>query len=1732
MKKLLTFFLTALLAFSVGWADTVTDVLNRSWTGITSGSYSDFSNKAAPTSDAVYAGNCAGGNNSIQLRSNNSNSGIVTTTSGGKVKSITVSWSSSTVNGRTLNVYGKNSAYSAATDLYGDNSGTLLGTIVNGTSTSLTITGDYEYIGFRSASGAMYLLEVSIVWETSGGGTTVTAPTISPNGGNFGGSQVVTISHDDADAIYYTLDGTTPTTSSTQYTAPFTITATTTVTAIAVKNGVSSSPATATFNEVGVGTIAEAYALAQSSQFVFTGNAVVTYQNGNNLWIRDNSGSGLIYGNLGDTFANGDILDAGWAATNYMYGAIREFSSPSGVTSSSNGGTVAPFDKTSTGITTANVNEYVSFSGIAPTYSSSEQYAFVTIEGNTFYFRDYFNLGLTIVSGHTYNIEGIAYIYQSNAYVYMTSLTEVVSSDPTIIVDPETLTINDSGTGNTFTVEGSNLGTDNVGLTQDGSYFTPSLTATTGSPYNGGTYWYFTPANGEVEGTVAMSYTGRDLSASETVTLTNNTGASATVTVNYRADLYILGNYGSGWDYSNGIVMTYDATNNTYTASVTAEVGNLILFARKLGESNPWDTRYVFGPNSDGDCWVSGDFTGTIDLNDDDPIYFNSAGTYVIEINATTGALTLTKEAEASGDFVLVTDVNDLVAGNEVIIVNSGTAGDTDAKALSTTQNSNNRGATAVTVSASQKVSATETTQIFTLEYDDNGWYFNTGNGYIYSPGNNNYLRTREQRSGSNATISISGNVATIQYVSTSRYLKYNSGSDIFSCYASGQQNVYIYQREASVQEPSITVNPSSLDLVIPVGSSSVDGTVTVTETNTTGTTSVNISGDGASFFTATLENGTLTVTYNGTASVSNPDEATITLTNGTATATVTVTGYKRAEASGTLYTKVTSADQIQNGLNYIIVYETTPEALNGITTGGTGATVQWETQGSVVNISGTDVIEFTLNGDANGFTLSSDHGYLNPGSAPNLTFGEEGTQWSADSNNGGYVLMYGSYMMRYNSNAGAANGRFRIYDGTTGTPVYLYVQGEGGVATPVITPASGAYPEDQEVSISCTTTGATIYYILNGGETQTYTAPFNVDLDEEHTEATVEAWAVKDELTSEHVTATYTYKSLYVNSIEEFLALENGDSAYFRNPVVVLFDYSQNSSGGQEYIWVKDRTGYTQFFIAPQFDAASVADPQYEGTYGEFVPKYENGDVIPGGFKVKKEYYENGQYYQGQCYGSHSSFEEANEKALADPEQVTLSELLANPAAYNNRYLYINKLQVTGFVTGYGTASGLWTFYIAADEDGDGTAEVADNSSLVGYNKYNSPAWKNKNGDVVGVDVPEDSKFYNVKFIFQKWSGGYEIMPIEFTEWEETSLRLEDLVQVGELDHPYTISNQLHATAVTWDGDRNMFAIFAKDDHMYASKRYPATGQDTYLIRYETGTFINEVEQEDYDQSNWIEILIPSTFTEVTSKTEANAYQTKLGELQDKYEGMILKAATVTGTYVDQLNPTILVTSLPEEETASTYTPNIYCTANFLMENLDSDGAQGNDGNYFMMDAKPHEFCKVVWAYYDNGNGNYFVIPAREGNTVNGHGFHGSFMANMSLSRDVQIYYDYDVVSNWILDSNDDSFNGQQFLYSFDAVVRKNPNYSTPASGAPRRILPGTGDFEQTPAYIVYPLISNHNDPEGVVGVKEVLGNKTIESVHYYNMMGMEGKTPFEGINIVVTRYSDGSTSTIKVMK
>ena len=72
---------------------------------------------------------------------------------------------------KVLNVYGKASAYTSPSDLYGNDQGTSLGNITYGTNTTLTITGDYEYIGIKSSSGAIWLNSINIQW---GGSATTT----------------------------------------------------------------------------------------------------------------------------------------------------------------------------------------------------------------------------------------------------------------------------------------------------------------------------------------------------------------------------------------------------------------------------------------------------------------------------------------------------------------------------------------------------------------------------------------------------------------------------------------------------------------------------------------------------------------------------------------------------------------------------------------------------------------------------------------------------------------------------------------------------------------------------------------------------------------------------------------------------------------------------------------------------------------------------------------------------------------------------------------------------------------------------------------------------------------------------------------------------------------------------------------------------------------------------------------------------------------------------------------------------------------------------------------------------------------------------------------------------------------------------------------------------------------------------------------------------------------------
>lgn len=154
-----------IMAAGTAWGGTIIDELNPSKIGYYS-SYTAWSGLSS-FSDAVYAGNTCG-TLSVMMKATN-NTGIITTTSGGKAKEVEIEWSSSTTAGTKLYIYGKLEPYTDVSDLFdGTKQGTLLGIIEKGETSKSKLTGlpDSTYIGIRTeGTNTAYLIDIRITWE-------------------------------------------------------------------------------------------------------------------------------------------------------------------------------------------------------------------------------------------------------------------------------------------------------------------------------------------------------------------------------------------------------------------------------------------------------------------------------------------------------------------------------------------------------------------------------------------------------------------------------------------------------------------------------------------------------------------------------------------------------------------------------------------------------------------------------------------------------------------------------------------------------------------------------------------------------------------------------------------------------------------------------------------------------------------------------------------------------------------------------------------------------------------------------------------------------------------------------------------------------------------------------------------------------------------------------------------------------------------------------------------------------------------------------------------------------------------------------------------------------------------------------------------------------------------------------------------------------------------------------
>ena len=67
--------------------------------------------------------------------------------------------------------------------------------------------------------------------------------------------------------------------------------------------------------------------------------------------------------------------------------------------------------------------------------------------------------------------------------------------------------------------------------------------------------------------------------------------------------------------------------------------------------------------------------------------------------------------------------------------------------------------------------------------------------------------------------------------------------------------------------------------------------------------------------------------------------------------------------------------------------------------------------------------------------------------------------------------------------------------------------------------------------------------------------------------------------------------------------------------------------------------------------------------------------------------------------------------------------------------------------------------------------------------------------------------------------------------------------------------------------------------------------------------------------------------------------------------------------------------------------------------------------------------------------------------------------------------------------------------------------------------------------AKVTHNIVLN-NDPDHATGVEDVNAEKTVAGVIYYNLLGAASDRPFEGVNVVVTTYTDGTKSSKKILK
>ena len=238
----------------------------------------------------------------------------------------------------------------------------------------------------------------------------------------------------------------------------------------------------------------------------------------------------------------------------------------------------------------------------------------------------------------------------------------------------------------------------------------------------------------------------------------------------------------------------------------------------------------------------------------------------------------------------------------------------------------------------------------------------------------------------------------------------------------------------------------------------------------------------------------------------------------------------------------------------------------------------------------------------------------------------------------------------------------------------------------------------------------------------------------------------------------------------------------------------------------------------------------------------------------------------------------------------------------------------------------------------------------------------------------------------------------------------------------------------------------------------------------------INGNKQEEYAQNNWMLVSLPvELYNQVNEKNTVTS---------------------ITGTLTEKTNVAMEATNVVFENATNDFAPNTYCPINFMGESSVKGTNPAYTSSYYFATPKANEYANVVWAVYD-GYMDVFHLPSHKG-SVNVQGFKAAFYIDYSLNS----------VDNPALTDGE--------VYSFEALVKE-------------EAVPSHVDGAST-KFMVYPLDLDAN--KVATGVNDVNSAKEVKGVSYFNMMGVESAQPFDGVNIMVTTYTDGTSSATKVLR